>query len=156
MGNCQDQIPDFPAKEVLLLTFIKVLFFPECPENNFGDSLVALNYPDLDNRINSRTPEDGFDRYKGDSEMDAEDIFEEVMAKYRHARKPAGNTGNGYGEQDLHPLMKCARLNPIVGRIHPSPQKTPKVKLWLSGCTGCKKQVRGCSTCYGIKKSCPT
>ena len=30
------------------------------------------------------------------------------------------------------PLMKCARLNPIVERIHPSPQKTQKVKLWLS------------------------
>ena len=54
------------------------------------DSLVALNYPDLDNRINSRTPEDGYDRYERYSEMNAEDIFEEVMAKY-NARKPSGN-----------------------------------------------------------------
>ena len=39
------------------------------------DSLVALNYPDLDNRINSRTPEDGYDRYEHYSVMNAEDIF---------------------------------------------------------------------------------
>ena len=28
------------------------------------DSLVSLNYPDLDTRINERAPEDGFSRYE--------------------------------------------------------------------------------------------
>ena len=31
--------------------------------------------PRLDNRINSRAPEDGYDRYERYSEMNAEDIF---------------------------------------------------------------------------------
>ena len=146
------------------------------------DSLVALNYPDLDNRINSRTPEDGYDRYERYSEMNAEDIFEEVMAKY-NARKPSGNmtmdmanktqpinemcpikpdrradpsitAKNSKGEtvafccngcknkfaaaqpvmasKKAAPLNEMCRLNPIVEQIHPSLQKTQKVKLWLS------------------------
>ena len=50
------------------------------------DSLVALNYPDLDTRINSRTPEDGYNRFVRFQQMSAEDIFEEIMARYNAAK----------------------------------------------------------------------
>jgi hypothetical protein len=39
------------------------------------DSLVALNYPDIDGRINSNTGDGGFDRYEKFINMTAEEIF---------------------------------------------------------------------------------
>ncbi len=39
------------------------------------DSLVALNFPDLDGRINSNTGDGGFDRYEKFINMTAEEIF---------------------------------------------------------------------------------
>ncbi len=45
------------------------------------DSLVSLNFPDLDTRISNRAPEDGFDKYVRYTAMTADDIFEEVMSK---------------------------------------------------------------------------
>ena len=39
------------------------------------DSLVALNYPDLDGRINSNTGDGGFDRYERFINMTAEELF---------------------------------------------------------------------------------
>ena len=39
------------------------------------DSLVALNFPDLDGRINSNTGDGGFDRYERFINMTAEEIF---------------------------------------------------------------------------------
>ena len=53
------------------------------------DSLVGLNFPDLDTRISSRAPENGFDQYLRYSSMDADEIFDEVMAKFK-----AGNARN--------------------------------------------------------------
>ena len=71
------------------------------------DSLVSLNYPDLDTRINERARK--MDSVVTDySEMKAEDIFEEVMAKYK-ARKPA------MGMAAASPRsMKCARSKPTA------------------------------------------
>jgi len=47
------------------------------------DSLVALNFYDLDDRINSRAPEEGFDEYLRYKEMTAEEIFEEIAPKLK-------------------------------------------------------------------------
>ena len=43
------------------------------------DSLVALNFPDLDSRINSRFPEGGFDQYERLIKMTAEELFMERL-----------------------------------------------------------------------------
>ena len=43
------------------------------------DSLVSLNYPDLDNRINSNTGDGGFDRYAKFIKMTAEELFMEQL-----------------------------------------------------------------------------
>jgi len=43
------------------------------------DSLVSLNYPDIDNRINSGFPGDGFDRYDRYIAMTAEELFMERL-----------------------------------------------------------------------------
>ncbi|MEK9773526.1 MAG: DUF1549 domain-containing protein [Opitutae bacterium] len=43
------------------------------------DSLVALNFPDLDGRINSNTGDGGFDRYAKYIQMSAEELFYEMV-----------------------------------------------------------------------------
>jgi len=43
------------------------------------DSLVALNYPDLDKRIHSRFPGNGFDQYQRYISMSAEELFMERL-----------------------------------------------------------------------------
>ena len=43
------------------------------------DSLVALNFPDLDDRINSNTGDGGFDRYEKYINMTAEELFLEQL-----------------------------------------------------------------------------
>jgi len=43
------------------------------------DSLVALNFPDLDKRINSRFPDGGFDQYQKFINMTAEELFLEQL-----------------------------------------------------------------------------
>ena len=43
------------------------------------DSLVTLNYPDIDNRINSRFPGNGFDQYDRYISMTAEELFMERL-----------------------------------------------------------------------------
>ena len=47
------------------------------------DSLVTLNFYDLDNRINSRAPEEGFEEYLRYKEMTAEEIFQEIAPKLK-------------------------------------------------------------------------
>ena len=101
------------------------------------DSLVTLNYPDLDTRINSRTPEDGFDRYVRYSEMPAEEIFEEVMAKFNSNRQ--GNMAMDMMEKTAPINEKC----PIKTNRDANPNitaKNEKGETVAFCCNGCKNK----------------
>ena len=98
------------------------------------DSLVSLNYPDLDTRINERAPEDGFSRYERYSEMKAEDIFEEVMAKYK-ARKPAmGMADASPPVNEMCPIKPDRRADPAITA------KNEKGETIAFCCNGCKNK----------------
>ena len=96
--------------------------------------LVSLNYPDLDTRINERAPEDGFSRYERYSEMKAEDIFEEVMAKYK-ARKPAmGMADASPPVNEMCPIKTNRKANPSITA------KNEKGETVAFCCNGCKNK----------------
>ena len=117
------------------------------------DSLVALNYPDLDNRINSRTPEDGYDRYERYSEMNAEDIFEEVMAKY-NARKPSGNMTMDMANK-TQPINEMCPIKPDR-RADPSiTAKNSKGETVAFCCNGCKNKFAAAQPVMASKKAAP-
>jgi hypothetical protein len=101
------------------------------------DSLVALNYPDLDSRINSRVPEDGYDRYERFSQMSAEDIFKEVMDRY-NARKAKRNMD--MADMPSKPINeKC----PIKTSKDANPNitaKNEKGETVAFCCNGCKNK----------------
>ena len=101
------------------------------------DSLVTLNYPDLDTRINSRTPEDGFDRFVRFSQMSAEDIFEEVMERYNSKK---ANRKYGYGCKTIRthkqkcPIKTTRDANPSITA------KNEKGETVAFCCNGCKNK----------------
>ena len=102
------------------------------------DSLVTLNFPDLDTRINSRTPEDGFDRYERYHEMPAEQIFEEVMARY-NSNKPANNMAMEMAAKTAPINEKC----PIKTTRDANPNitaKNEKGETIAFCCNGCKNK----------------
>jgi hypothetical protein len=102
------------------------------------DSLVTLNFPDLDTRINSRTPEDGFDRYERYHEMPAEQIFEEVMARY-NSNKPANNMAMEMAAKTAPINEKC----PIKTNRDANPNitaKNEKGQTIAFCCNGCKNK----------------
>ena len=103
------------------------------------DSLVALNYPDLDTRINSRVPEDGYDRYERFSQMSAEDIFEEIMARY-NARKANQGMNMDMAAMASKPINeKC----PIKTTRDANPNitaKNEKGETVAFCCNGCKNK----------------
>jgi len=98
------------------------------------DSLVSLNYPDLDTRINERAPEDGFNRYERYSSMKAEDIFDEVMVKYK-ARKPAmGMTAKSAPVNEMCPIKTTRKAKPDITA------QNAKGETVAFCCNGCKNK----------------
>ena len=94
------------------------------------DSLVTLNFPDLDTRINSRTPEDGFDRFVRFSQMSAEDIFEEVMERYNSKK---ANRNDGYGGKTIRThKSKSVRSRQPGMQIQVLPPRMKRVRQWHS------------------------
>jgi hypothetical protein len=103
------------------------------------DSLVSLNYPDLDTRINSRTPEDGFDRFVRFSQMNAEDIFEEVMERY-NSKKANRNMDMNMAAKPMAPTNKKC---PIKTTRDANPNITAmneKGETVAFCCNGCKNK----------------
>ena len=101
------------------------------------DSLVALNYPDIDKRINSRFPGGGFDQYQRYISMTAEELFLERLGI------PA--PGSGMDMQDAmanksKPINENCPIRP--GRLaDPSiTAKNEKGETVAFCCNGCKDQ----------------
>jgi len=101
------------------------------------DSLVALNYPDIDKRINSRFPGSGFDQYQRYISMTAEELFLERLGI------PA--PGSGMDMQDAmankpKPINENCPIRP--GRLaDPSiTAKNEKGETVAFCCNGCKDQ----------------
>jgi hypothetical protein len=103
------------------------------------DSLVSLNFPDLDNRISSRAPENGFDQYIRYSAMSADDIFGEVMAKLK-----AGNARN-----DMNMEMASKKSGPLNKMCPLKPNREAKPSISAQNekgetvafcCNGCKNK----------------
>ena len=144
--------PDFPKRGAAPY-FYQGPVLSRMSGEQLWDSLVALNYPDLDNRINSRTPEDGFDRYERYSEMNAEDIFEEVMAKY-NARKPAGNMAMDMANKtppinEMCPIKPDRRADPSITA------KNSKGETVAFCCNGCKNKFAAAQPVMASKKAAP-
>jgi len=100
------------------------------------DSLVSLNYPDLDTRINSRTPEDGFDRFERYSQMEAQDIFDEVMERY-NSKKQASNMAMGPKTAPINqkcPIKTGRDANPNITA------RNAKGETVAFCCNGCKNK----------------
>ena len=103
------------------------------------DSLVSLNFPDLDTRISSRAPENGFDQYIRYSAMNADDIFDEVMTKLK-----AGNTRNNMNmemaSKKSGPLNKMCPLKPNREAKPSITAQNEKGKTVAFCCNGCKNK----------------
>ena len=100
------------------------------------DSLVSLNYPDLDTRINSRTPEDGFDRFERYSQMEAQGIFDEVMERY-NAKRQATDMAMGPKTAPINkkcPIKTGRDANPDITA------KNAKGETVAFCCNGCKNK----------------
>jgi hypothetical protein len=101
------------------------------------DSLVSLNFPDLDSRISSRSPEGGFDQYIRYSAMSAEDIFDEVMTNFK-----AGNRNN----MNMEMAAKAAPINKMCPLKPSREAKSSITALNEQGetvafcCNGCKNK----------------
>ena len=101
------------------------------------DSLVGLNFPDLDTRISSRAPENGFDQYLRYSSMDADEIFDEVMAKFK-----AGNARNNMNTEMAAkgPLNKMCPLKPNREAKSSITALNEKGETVAFCCNGCKNK----------------
>jgi hypothetical protein len=101
------------------------------------DSLVALNYPDIDKRINSRFPGNGFEQYNRYISMTAEELFLERLGV-----APPGSTMNA--EEAMAKKPKPINENcPIrPGRLaDPNiTAKNEKGETVAFCCNGCKDQ----------------
>lgn len=97
------------------------------------DSLVSLNFPDLDTRISSRSPEDGFEKYARYTSMKAEDIFEEVMSKFK-SRPMANMANNSAPLNEKCPLKPGRDANPSITA------KNEKGEIVAFCCNGCKNK----------------
>lgn len=128
--------PDFPKRGAAPY-FYQGPVLTRMSGEQLWDSLVTLNYPDLDTRINSRTPEDGFDRYVRFSQMSAEDIFEEVMERY--------NSKNANRNMDMaaKPSAPINKMCPIKTTRDADPSitaKNEKGETVAFCCNGCKNK----------------
>jgi hypothetical protein len=101
------------------------------------DSLVALNYPDLDNRIHARFPGNGFEQYQRYISMTAEELFLERLG--------VPPPGSGMDMQDAmakkaKPINENCPIRP--GRIaDPNiTAKNEKGETVAFCCNGCKDQ----------------
>ena len=130
--------PDFPKRGAAPY-FYQGPVMQRMSGEQLWDSLVGLNYPDLDTRINSRTPEDGFDRFVRFSQMNAEDIFEEVMAKY-NSKKANRNMDMEMAAKPMAPKNKKC---PIKTTKDANPNITAmneKGETVAFCCNGCKNK----------------
>ena len=101
------------------------------------DSLVSLNYPDIDNRINGRFPGSGFDQYQRYISMTAEELFMERLG--------IPPPGSGMDVQEAmakkpKPINKNCPIRP--GRLaDPNiTAKNEKGETVAFCCNGCKDQ----------------
>ena len=132
--------PDFPKRGAAPY-FYQGPVLSRMTGEQIWDSLVTLNYPDSDTRINSRTPEDGYDRFDRFSQMSAEDIFEEVMERY-NSRKAQRNM-NMEMDMDAKPMAATNQKCPIkpTRDVNPSiTAKNEKGETVAFCCNGCKNK----------------
>jgi len=93
----------------------------------------------LDTRINSRTPEDGFDRYVRFSQMSAEDIFEEVMQRY-NSRKAARNMNMDMAAKPSVPINEKCPIKTTKDAKPGITAKNEKGETVAFCCNGCKNK----------------
>jgi hypothetical protein len=106
------------------------------------DSLVSLNYPDLDNRHNSNIPEETFNRYLRYSSMTAEEIFEEVIQKVKIS-KTDNNGMKDMAAMNSSPKAKLNEKCPIKTNRDADPSitaKNEKGETVAFCCNGCKNK----------------
>jgi hypothetical protein len=101
------------------------------------DSLVSINYPDLDSRINSGFPEGGFDRYDKFSQMTPEELFADVMGM---APPGSENSSMMAANNESKPINENCPIR--TGRkADPSiTAKNEKGETVAFCCNGCKDQ----------------
>ena len=103
------------------------------------DSLVALNYTDLDNRINSRFGDGGFDQYQKYINMTAEEIFMDKLGF-----PPPGASAEMVKAMDNKPMSKPINENcPIRPGRAADPSitaKNEKGETVAFCCDNCKDQ----------------
>jgi len=127
--------PDFPKRGAAPY-FYQGPVMERMSGEQLWDSLVSLNYPDLDTRINSRTPEDGFDRFERYSQMEAQDIFDEVMERY-NSKRQATNMAMGPKTAPINkkcPIKTGRDANPNITA------KNAKGETVAFCCNGCKNK----------------
>ena len=101
------------------------------------DSLVTMNYPDLDTRINSRAPDDRFDRYAKYSKMSADEIFEEVMTRFKSKQNSNMNMDMATNSAPINqkcPIKTTRDINPNITA------KNEKGETVAFCCNGCKNK----------------
>ena len=130
--------PDFPKRGAAPY-FYQGPVLTRMSGEQIWDSLVTLNYPDLDTRINSRTPEDGFDRYVRFSQMSAEDIFEEVMQRY-NSRKAARNMNMDMAAKPSAPINEKCPIKTTRDAKPGITAKNEKGETVAFCCNGCKNK----------------
>ncbi|MDG1326536.1 MAG: DUF1549 domain-containing protein [Opitutales bacterium] len=128
--------PDFPKRGAAPY-FYQGPVLTRMSGEQLWDSLVTLNYPDLDTRINSRTPEDGFDRYVRFSQMSAEDIFEEVMERYNSQN---ANRNMDMAAKPSTPLNKKCPIKTTRDADPSITAKNEKGETVAFCCNGCKNK----------------
>ena len=130
--------PDFPKRGAAPY-FYQGPVMQRMSGEQLWDSLVSLNYSDLDTRINSRSPEDGFDRFVRFSQMNAEDIFEEVMARY-NSKKANRNMDMDMAAKPMAPKNKKCPIK-TTKDANPSITATnEKGETVAFCCNGCKNK----------------
>jgi len=103
------------------------------------DSLVALNYADLDNRINSRFGDGGFDQYQKYINMTAEEIFMDKLGF-----PPPGAGAEMVKDMDSKPMSKPINENCPIRPGRTADQsitaKNEKGETVAFCCDNCKDQ----------------
>jgi len=128
--------PDFPKRGAAPY-FYQGPILTRMSGEQIWDSLVTLNFPDLDTRINSRTPEDGFDRFVRFSQMSAEDIFEEVMERYNSKK---ANRNMDMAAKPSAPINKKCPIKTTRDANPSITAKNEKGETVAFCCNGCKNK----------------
>ena len=101
------------------------------------DSLVALNYPDIDKRINSRFPDNGYDDYQKYINMTAEELF---MAKLGFAPPGASPEMAKAMDNQPKPINENCPIRPGRAADPSITAKNEKGELVAFCCNNCKNQ----------------